>query len=282
MSADNAPLSFTGERFHPELEREIAYEHWHRYAFAQRLVAGRSVLDAACGEGYGSALLAGAAASVIGVDLSAAAIAHARARYEHPRIRFIEGDVCRLDGIASASIDVAVSFETLEHLADHDGLLASFRRVLKPEGLLLISTPDKRTYSDDAGYANPHHVRELYRDQFEALLARHFPAYRLYGQRVTAQSSLWSLDGSGGDAEAFTQVGDAVQPGMRAAALYHLAVCATSAEALAGLPALSTFTDVQQSVMQHHAQAVSELLATDRFALALRQRLRDAGLPDGP
>ena len=56
--SDDAALPFTGERFTPECVREIWYEHWHRYAFARRLGAGRRVLDAACGEGYGSALLA--------------------------------------------------------------------------------------------------------------------------------------------------------------------------------------------------------------------------------
>ncbi|HET9189593.1 MAG TPA: SAM-dependent methyltransferase, partial [Rudaea sp.] len=71
-------LEFTGERFTPECVREIRYEHWARYAFALELARGKRVLDAACGEGYGSAMLAGAAASVLGVDIAADAIAHAR------------------------------------------------------------------------------------------------------------------------------------------------------------------------------------------------------------
>ncbi|MCW5579095.1 MAG: class I SAM-dependent methyltransferase, partial [Dokdonella sp.] len=79
--SDSQPLPFTGERFTPECVREIWYEHWHRYAFARGLVAGKRVLDAACGEGYGSALLAAVAGSVTGVDVDADAIAHARARY---------------------------------------------------------------------------------------------------------------------------------------------------------------------------------------------------------
>ncbi len=276
------PLAFTGERYHPELPREMAYEHWHRYAFAMELARGRTVLDAACGEGYGAALLARTATSVVGVDLSAEAVAHASARYVHPRLCFRQGDVLTLEGVEDASVDLVVSFETLEHLADHDALMASFARVLKPEGLLVVSTPDRHTYSDLTGYRNPHHVRELYREEFEALIGRHFVRHRLYGQRVVAQSMLWRLDGGTGATMTYTQDGDDVFGGMRALPMYHVAVCAKRGESLAGLPALSCFSDAQQSVYAHYQQVVRDLVATDRYAHALRERLRAAGLPDGP
>jgi len=282
MSETTTPLVFTGERYHPDEPREMAYEHWHRYAFAMELARGRVVLDAACGEGYGSALLARTAASVVGVDLSAAAVAHARARYVHPRLAFHEGDVTRLEGIDEASVDLVVSFETLEHLADHDALMASFARVLKPDGLLVVSTPDKHTYSDLTGYRNPHHVRELYREEFEALIARHFPRHRLYGQRVVAQSMLWRLDGGTGATVTHTQDGEDVFGGVRALPMYHVAVCAKRGDSLAGLPALSCFADAQQSVYAHYQQVIRDLMATDRYAHVLRERLRAAGLPDGP
>ena len=81
MSETKPALDFTGERFTPECVREIWYEHWHRYVFARQLAKGKRVLDAACGEGYGSALLADVAASVVGADISDQAIAHARSRY---------------------------------------------------------------------------------------------------------------------------------------------------------------------------------------------------------
>ncbi|MFN9968070.1 MAG: methyltransferase domain-containing protein [Lysobacteraceae bacterium] len=281
MSDAPPPLAFTGERYHPEVPREMAYEHWHRYAFAMELARGRRVLDAACGEGYGAALLARTAASVLGIDVAPEVVAHARARYAHPRLRFESGDATRLDGVADGSIDLVVSFETLEHLADHDALLAAFARVLAPDGLLILSTPDRRTYTDLSGVENPHHVRELYREEFEALLGRHFARYRLYGQRVVAQSLLWRLDGGHGATASFTQDGDDVFPGVRTVPMYHVAVCAKRGEALGGLPALSCFADAQQSVFQHYQQAVRELMLTDRYAHVLRQRLRDAGLPDG-
>ena len=85
-------LPFTGERFTPECVREIAYEHWHRYAFALQLVAGKQVLDAACGEGFGADLLAGKAGSVHAVDVDAACIEHAKSRYgSKENLSFLHG-----------------------------------------------------------------------------------------------------------------------------------------------------------------------------------------------
>ena len=81
-------LAFTGERFLPEVRGAIFLEHWHRYAVTAPLLRGRRVLDAACGEGYGSSLLAASAASVVGVDVSGDAIAHASARYGATNVRF--------------------------------------------------------------------------------------------------------------------------------------------------------------------------------------------------
>lgn len=282
MSDAVPPLAFTGERYHPEIPREMAYEHWHRYAFAMELARGRHVLDAACGEGYGSALLARTATSVLGIDLSAEAVEHAQTRYGSTRLRFQQGDVLRLDGIDDASLDLVVSFETLEHLAEHDALLAAFSRVLKPAGLLVISTPDRHAYSDLTGHRNPHHVRELYREEFEALISRHFARHRLYGQRVVSHSMLWRLDNGTGATTTYTQDGDDVFNGMRALPMYHVAVCAKHGEFLAGLPALSCFADAQQSVHAHYHEVLRDLLATDRYAHTLRERLRAAGLPDGP
>src|SRR5512143_200188 len=110
MSAD---LPFTGERFLPAVTGEIAHEHWHRYAFARRFVAGRRVLDVACGEGYGSALLADVAADVIGVDVSPDAVAHARATYGGRRgLRFEAASATALP-LPDGAVDAVVSFETL-------------------------------------------------------------------------------------------------------------------------------------------------------------------------
>ena len=165
-------LEFTGERFTPECVREIRYEHFHRYAFARELVAGRRVLDAACGEGYGSVLLAASvvvlcvalneasAATVTGVDRSEDSITHACSRYQATNLDFQVADCLDLP-YADDHFDCVVSFETLEHLADHDRLMREFRRVLQPDGFLLLSSPDKAVYSEQQQNRNEFHIREL-------------------------------------------------------------------------------------------------------------------------
>lgn len=278
--SEASALEFTGERFTPECVREIAYEHWHRYAWVAPWVAGKRVLDAACGEGYGSALLARTAAEVIGVDLSEQSVAHARQRYVAANLRYQQANCLALP-LADASVDVVVSFETLEHLAEHDALIEEFRRVLKADGFLVISSPDRKTYSDDTGYANPYHVRELYRPEFEDLLARHFPVWHLFGQKLAFQSLLWSMQ-PGGRAECLTLDGDQLAHGDRPelAPLYFLAVAAASEAALPDFPGLSLYGDRQQSVYAHyndvvrkHIRAERELAERERELQALKDQL---------
>ncbi len=178
-------LPFTGERFVPGTRGEIWVEHWHRYHFAARWVGGRRVLDVACGEGYGAALLARSAAHVTAADLSPEAIEHARRRYAAlGNAAFVCAPCTRLP-LADASIDVAVSFETIEHIAEQDEFLAELARVLTPTGVLILSCPNKLEYSDKRAYSNEFHVRELYRDGLDRLLAPRFPECRWYGQRAT-------------------------------------------------------------------------------------------------
>ena len=255
---ESAKLDFTGERFTPECVREIAYEHWHRYAWAATLLSGKRVLDAACGEGYGSHLLSRHADRVTGIDLSAEAIEHARARYASERLEFRQGDVTSLD-LADDSMDVVVSFETLEHLEAQDEMLGEFRRVLRPAGCLLISSPDKKTYSDDTGYQNPYHARELYRDQFEALLGRHFPAFRLFGQKLMFVSALWEID-RGGAATFHTEDNGRVEHAGQPSAppLYFLALAAANHAALPEIAPVSMYTDREESVYQHYNEEVAK------------------------
>ena len=192
-----APDEFTGERFLPECTGEIWAEHWHRYLFAAGRVAGLDVLDVACGEGYGSSLLAKHAKSVTGVDIDADTVARARSKYRAPGLRFEAGSVSRLP-LPDASFDCVVSFETLEHLAEQEEMLAELRRVLRPEGFIVISTPNKVEYSEKRDFNNEFHVRELYEHEFRELLGRHFGAQQWYGQRLLFNSAMWPLAGVGG------------------------------------------------------------------------------------
>ncbi len=179
-------MEFTGERFHPACTGSIAVEHYHRYLFALSFVQGKSVLDIASGEGYGTALLARSAAHVVGVDVSAEAVAHARNRYPADNITFLQADAAGLP-LPDADLDVVVSFETLEHLHAQEAMLDELRRVLRPEGLLIISTPNKAVYGSGE---NRFHVRELDENEFLGLLTARFAHVRLLGQKAMYGSLL--------------------------------------------------------------------------------------------
>jgi len=278
-------LEFTGERFTPECVREIAYEHWHRYAWAAELVAGKSVIDVACGEGYGSQLLARQAARVTGFDLSELAVDHARRRYADSHLDFAVADCARLP-IDDDSVDAVVSFETLEHVEHQEQMLAEFRRVLRPRGILLISSPDRRTYSDQSGFKNPHHVRELYRGELEALVGRHFPAFRLYEQKLLFVSAIWQTD-RGGEAAWHTAGDSGIERSDRPswAPLYYLVIAADDPADLPEPAPVSLYGDRDESVYRHYNEEVrkhiraGQLLAERDAEIAdLRRRLQAAGI----
>ncbi len=282
-------LEFTGERFTPECVREIRYEHIHRYAFAADLVRGRTVLDAACGEGYGSSLLAAQADSVTGVDISAEAVTHARSRYRGENLSFEVADCCALP-FRDGQFDVIVSFETLEHLEPQERLLAEFRRVLADDGFLVISSPDRAVYSDRLGNDNPHHVRELDRPELEQLLGGKFPAVRLLGQRLGLHSLLWTLGEpeSAGGVTVHREQGAAVQRLERVGgdAVYLIALCAAEPTCLPRLDSAAwLFDDAEESVYAHYyheirknMQAGTLLQERDREIAELRAG-RDADAP---
>ncbi len=279
MNEEGNKLTFTGERFMPECQREIWYEHWHRYAFALHLVEGKRVLDAACGEGYGSNLLAGKASSVCGVDISSQAIDHARSRYgDNNNLEFRVCDAVALD-FPDKTFDVVVSFETLEHLDAQEALVAGFARVLTDEGILLISSPDKATYSDLAGFRNEFHVRELYREELLALLKPHFRSVRLFGQKLLFQSVLWTEDSAPGSVLAQTATAEgAVSSGFDVAPMYFVAVCSNQLLPDA-LPSVSMFSDREESVYSHYNGEVRKNMSAGARIAELEaevERLRSA------
>jgi O-antigen biosynthesis protein len=190
-------LPFTGERYTPEVGGEIALEHLHRYALACEYAPGKHVLDIASGEGYGSGMLAETARSVVGIDISPEAVGHAQRRYQKNNLQFVLGD-CVAIPLSNATVDLIVSFETIEHLKQHEKMMREFRRVLRPEGMLLLSTPDKSIYSgsDNLGQKNPYHIKELYRHEFEALIAKYFKNYHMAGQQVIYGSAIFFENGS--------------------------------------------------------------------------------------
>jgi SAM-dependent methyltransferase/GT2 family glycosyltransferase/glycosyltransferase involved in cell wall biosynthesis len=186
-------MATTGERLTVGHSLETEVEHFHRYYLARHLARGRSVLDIASGEGYGAATLAQVATTVIGIDVSAEAVAHAAESYIAPNLTFIHGDARQI-ALPDASVDMVTSFETIEHFLDHQAFLAEIRRVLRPNGLFIVSTPDRDVYSPPNSGANPHHVHELSRSAFRDLCAAHFANVALFTQTTIVGSVLAADD----------------------------------------------------------------------------------------
>jgi ubiquinone/menaquinone biosynthesis C-methylase UbiE len=204
--APGRPLEFTGERLTSAITGVAAIEHWHRYLLAREMVRGLDVLDVASGEGYGASLLSQTARAVTGVDNSSIAVAHARSSYVRDNLRFLEGDALA-PPLPDASVDAVVSFETLEHFAEHGQFLAEVKRVLRPGGFLLISTPDRDNYSAASGPPNSFHKRELTAPEFEAALKSQFATVRVLGQRVMLGSAMVGAGTGGGPAFCFDRRG---------------------------------------------------------------------------
>ncbi len=164
-----------------EAPPKVMAEHRARYAFARSHVAGRRVLDVACGSGYGSRMLRDAGARVVvGVDCSASAVDYAQRRYGTAGVTFAKADACDLTELGR--FDVIVSFETVEHLPRAEYFLGVCALALRPGGTLFVSSPYRRRVGPDGRPENPFHVREWRTDEFRDLLHRFFGDVTLYGQ----------------------------------------------------------------------------------------------------
>jgi SAM-dependent methyltransferase len=164
----------------------------------------------------------------------------------------------------AASFDIVVSFETIEHIEEQAAFLDEIRRVLRPDGVLILSCPNKAEYSDKRGFTNEFHVRELYRPELEALLAPRFAHSRWLSQR-NAFVSLIAPEQQGADnlGEALT-VSQAAsdQPVAPLPALYELVVAGNDATVLAGLPLrVSAFTDAEEWAYHDYHETYQKFVA---------------------
>lgn len=204
-------VEFTGERVVPgQVNVDLWSEHLARYAFARRYADGKRVLDAGCGTGYGSGELALAASSVIGIDFSMDAIAFARLHYPLPRVTFLAGSCTSLP-FPSASFDLAVAFEVIEHLENYRAFIQESARILAPGGLFIVSSPNKSYYAESRHESgpNPFHHHEFEPEEFFVELHQVFPhVHLLFQNRVESFAfhpikTFWPadarVDGGGGN-----------------------------------------------------------------------------------
>ncbi len=192
-------LEWTGERYLPYVDPsvcgvEIHYEHLHRYAFASPYVNGKIVLDLASGEGYGSFILARSAKQVIGIDIDPAAVEHASSRYRRDNLDFRSGSITDVPVPGKHIFDVIICYEAIEHINLQDLLLSEVKRLLKPDGIFIVSTPNKNLYSDVLGNVNPFHKKELDYPEFVELMHKNFTHVHILGQSTLNGSHIYPIE----------------------------------------------------------------------------------------
>ena len=268
-------LPFTGERYIPgQGGARIAYEHLHRYLFARQWAKDKVVFDVATGSGYGAELLASVARCVCAVELDWNALAHARrANLRAANLFFVQGDATRLP-LLTASADLVVATEILEHVAEQEELVCELARVVRPDGAVLISTPNKASYSDARNYRNPFHVHELYRDEFAQLIGRHFAHVQLMEQHVRAGSLVFAETGHGGEV-----IGEPIQGRAPTEALYLLALCNHGDKLEGCVPGQSAYLDTSDALQQEWQDEVArlntEIEALGRWGRLLEEQVRE-------
>jgi len=266
-------VEFTGERVIPgQVNDDLWSEHVARYAFARRFAEGWRVLDAGSGTGYGAAELAQSAASVVGLEIDRHAVEYARSNYPLPNLSFEVGS-CTAMSFAGQSFDLIVAFEVIEHLAEYAKFLDECARVLSPQGMLIVSSPNKTYYEQSRAETgpNPYHQHEFESEEFQTELSRCFPNVQLLLQnRVESfafhpANTFWPadarIDGGGGNA---------------ADAHFLIGICAFEK-----LPGLRSFVYVPKAAnllreREQHVQLLEDQLALNKKWFAETQAERDA------
>jgi glycosyltransferase involved in cell wall biosynthesis/SAM-dependent methyltransferase len=192
-------LEWTGERYLPYLDPsvggvEIHYEHLHRYAFASQFIKGKTVLDLASGEGYGSFLLAMHAKRVVGIDIDPASVDHASSTYVKDNLEFRVGSITDVPIEGEHIFDVIVCYEAIEHITEQEALLSEVKRLLKAKGIFIVSTPNKALYTGILANVNPFHKKELEYDEFVDLMNNNFAHVRIFGQNTLSGSRIFPYE----------------------------------------------------------------------------------------
>lgn len=200
MVQSASKIGKTGERMVPELHKGslIYAEHMIRYLAAEDVIKNKVVLDIASGSGYGTKLLARHAKKVIGVDVSKEAIEYAKVHYGGKNIDYKVGDGESIP-LETDSVDVVVTFETIEHIKDYKKFLDEIARVLKPEGVAIVSTPNDLEFAE----GNHYHLHEFRYKELEKLLAKHFTFTKPFFQATWKYVAIGSEEEFGKDVITF-------------------------------------------------------------------------------
>jgi len=293
---------FTGERvIAGQVDPDLWNEHMARYQFASRLCRHKRVADLACGTGYGAAHMACQAQSVIALDISTEAIAHAVAGYTRANLSFLQAS-CSRPPLPDGAFGLVTAFEVIEHLKDWPTLLTEARRLLQPGGQFLVSTPNKSYYAESRSVAgpNPYHEHEFTYEEFRQALGDVFPHVSLFAQNHAGSVTFQPMAGS-----AAAEVRMEASAPDAEHAHFFLAVCAlapqTGAPTFVYLPRTTNVLRereqhigmldqelaqknawLEQSQAEHnalvhqHREQTAELEARNRWADQLNQQLAEA------
>lgn len=184
-------LKDTGERMIPEFHkgRNIYGAHIGRYQAGRSVIKDKIVLDIACGSGYGTKLMAPHAKEVYGVDIDKQTITYAKKHFSAKNITYLVGNGTEIP-LDDDSVDVVVSYETIEHIEDYEGFMKEVKRVLKKNGLFLLSTPNDAEYME----GNHFHIHEFVYDELKSLVGKYFKHHKDYFQTLWLYSSILPSD----------------------------------------------------------------------------------------
>jgi GT2 family glycosyltransferase/SAM-dependent methyltransferase/glycosyltransferase involved in cell wall biosynthesis len=264
---------------------QVVYEHFHRYLWAAGLVDGREVLDLGSGEGFGAALLSESAAHVVGVDIDELTVEHSRLNYAGPNLEFEVGTAVDLSAFEDGSFGAVVAFEVIEHVREQERVISEVARLLGDDGILVISTPDRRMYGEARSESNPFHERELTLEEFLELLGVNFPHIASWGQRTITGSHLNPLgtgtdEGKMSEASEFfiERMGDEWRLADGPAALYCVALASK-----APLPTVATSStladcgiELVRAKERDAAEAIGERASLAREREELKEEFADA------
>lgn len=256
-------LEDTGERLIPELHKQsLAYgEHLARYQAAQGLIKDKVVLDIASGAGYGAAFLAQTAKQVIGVDYSEDAIAYSKDLYRSSNLEFKVGDAQSLP-LDDSSVDVVVSLETIEHIPKPELFVQEVVRVLKPDGIFYVSTPN----DDEFIEGNEFHLHEFDFPELNRLIKKYFKQAEYYYQGTWYASGILNKSGFEEPFTSATTAKTFSQPTNKA--IYYLAVATNSPENILSLNQNIVVSDRYSELeaqKQHKAHLQEDLGREDKI-----------------